>query len=51
MPERDPIVRFQKFLIAEGILDPATVQKMQREVDAEVHTAVDAALIAPLPRI
>ncbi len=48
---RDPIARFQKFLIAEGILDPASIQKLQHEVDAEVHAAVDAALIAAFPRI
>jgi 2-oxoisovalerate dehydrogenase E1 component len=48
---RDPIARFQKFLLAEGILDAAAIQKLHHEVDAEVHAAVDAALIAPLPRI
>ncbi len=48
---RDPIARFQKFLIAEGILDPASIQKLQHEVDAEVHAAVEAALIAAFPRI
>jgi len=46
---RDPIVRFQKFLIAEGILDATGVQKLQHEVDAEVHAAADAALEAPFP--
>jgi len=48
---RDPIARFEKFLLAEGILDPALVQKLHHDVDAEVHTAVDAALIAAFPRI
>jgi len=47
--ERDPIVRLQKFLLAEGILDPAAVQRIQREVDAEVQAAADAALEAPFP--
>ncbi len=37
---RDPIARFQKFLLAEGILDAAAIQKMHHEVDAEVHAAV-----------
>ncbi len=47
--ERDPITRLQKFLIAEGILDAATVQKLHREVDAEVQAAADAALDAAFP--
>ena len=47
--ERDPIARFQKFLIAEGILDTAGAQKMQREVDVEVQAAADAALHAAFP--
>ncbi len=47
--ERDPIASFQKFLIAEGILDAASAQKLQREVDAEVQAASDAALDAAFP--
>jgi 2-oxoisovalerate dehydrogenase E1 component len=47
--ERDPIARFQKFLIAEGILDLPAVQKLQREVDAVVQAAADAALEAAFP--
>jgi 2-oxoisovalerate dehydrogenase E1 component len=47
--ERAPITRFQKFLLAEGILDPASLQKLQREVDAEVQAACDAALEAAFP--
>ena len=39
----------QKFLLAEGILDPASLQKLQREADAEVQAAADAALDAPFP--
>ncbi len=30
---------------------PPQIQKLQHEVDAEIHAAVDAALIAPFPRI
>ena len=40
----------QEFLIAEGILDLEAAQKLQREVDAEVHAASDAALDAAIPR-
>ena len=47
--ERDPIVRFQKFLIAEGILDVASAQKLHREIDAEVQAAADIALDAAFP--
>jgi 2-oxoisovalerate dehydrogenase E1 component len=47
--ERDPIARFQKFLIAEGILDAAGVQSLRHDVDAEVQAAADAALEAPFP--
>jgi 2-oxoisovalerate dehydrogenase E1 component len=47
--ERDPIASFQKFLIAEGILDTAGAQKLQREVDAEVQAASDSALDAAFP--
>ncbi len=47
--ERDPLVRLQKFLLAEGILDPPAVQRIQREVDAEVQAAADAALEAGYP--
>jgi 2-oxoisovalerate dehydrogenase E1 component len=48
--ERDPIALFQKFLMAEGILDVASAQKLQREVDAEVQAASDTALKAAFPR-
>jgi 2-oxoisovalerate dehydrogenase E1 component len=48
---RDPIVRFEQFLLVEGILDPVLIKKLHHDIDAEIHAAVDAALIAPLPRI
>ena len=47
--ERDPIARLQEFLVAEGIFDLAAAQKLQREVDVEVHAASDVALDAPFP--
>jgi 2-oxoisovalerate dehydrogenase E1 component len=47
--ERDPIARLRGFLIAEGILDAADAQKLQREVDAEVQAAADTALDAAFP--
>ena len=48
-PSAIPSPRLQKFLLAEGILDPASMQKLHREVDAEVQAAADAALDAPFP--
>jgi 2-oxoisovalerate dehydrogenase E1 component len=47
--ERDPIALFQRFLMAEGILNEASAQKLQREVDAEVQSASDTALKAAFP--
>ncbi len=47
--ERDPILRLQEFLIAEGIFDLEAAQKLLREVDVEVHAASDVALDAPFP--
>lgn len=46
---RDPIARLQKFLVAEGIADSASLQKLHREADAEVQAASDAALNAAFP--
>jgi 2-oxoisovalerate dehydrogenase E1 component len=47
--ERDPINRFQLFLIRQGILDEATILQLEKEVDAEVQDASDRALAAALP--
>ena len=47
--ERDPITRFQKFLLAEGILDADFAAEIQREVDAEVQAAGDARARCGLP--
>ena len=44
-----PSPRLQKLLLAEGIFDPASMQKMHRAADAEVQAAADAALHAPFP--
>lgn len=48
--ERDPITRMQLFLIREGILDERGINKLEKEVDAELQDAVDRALVAPLPQ-
>jgi len=47
--ERDPINRFQLFLIREGILDETAVDQLEKDVDAEVQEASDRAVEAALP--
>ena len=43
---RDPISRMQMFLLREGILDEAAIDRLEREVDAEVQRAADRAVAA-----
>jgi 2-oxoisovalerate dehydrogenase E1 component len=47
--ERDPINRFQLFLIREGILDEKGIDQIEKDVDAEVQEASDRAVAAALP--
>ena len=44
--ERDPLNRFPKFLLDEGILDPNALRRITLEVDREVHDATQQALHA-----
>ena len=46
---RDPIHNFQTFLLREGILDGAAIEKLEKQVDEEVRIAAERALKAPLP--
>ena len=46
---RDPITRFQLFLIKEGILDEQGIEQVEKEVEAEVQEASEQALAATLP--
>ena len=39
--ERDPITRFQLFLIREGILDEHSIGELEKSVDEEVQQAAD----------
>ena len=48
-PQRDPIPRMQMFLIREGILDEKGINKLEKEVEDEMQTAVDRALEAQFP--
>ena len=44
--ERDPVRRLSRFLLDEGILAAADLEKLHAEVDAEINDAADRALAA-----
>jgi 2-oxoisovalerate dehydrogenase E1 component len=46
---RDPIQNFQMYLLREGILNPESLERLEKEVDEEVRVAAEQALRAPLP--
>jgi 2-oxoisovalerate dehydrogenase E1 component len=46
---RDPISRFQLFLIREGILDEKGINRLEKEVDEEIVAAADKAVAAAIP--
>ncbi len=47
--ERDPITRFQLFLVREGILDEKGIDELEKDVAGEIQEATDRALAAALP--
>jgi len=47
--ERDPIPRFGKWLLSEGILDEHAVERIVHEVEKQVQEATEAALRAEPP--
>ena len=47
--ERDPVLRFPKFLVDQGILDRHRLQLLVHEVDEEVQEATQQALHEPAP--
>jgi 2-oxoisovalerate dehydrogenase E1 component len=47
--QRDPISRFQMFLIREGILDEKSVTELEKSVDDELQEASERALAAAFP--
>ncbi len=49
--QRDPISRMQMWLLREGILDEAGINRLERQVDEEVQRAADRAVSAALPTI
>lgn len=48
---RDPISRMQMWLLREGILDEAAINRLERQVDEEVQRAADKAIMAKLPSL
>ncbi len=48
--ERDPITRFQLFLVREGILDEKGIDALEKDVEAEIQDASDRAVVAELPK-
>jgi 2-oxoisovalerate dehydrogenase E1 component len=46
---RDPIARMQMFLIREGILDEAGIDRLEKQIDEEIQEATDKALQAIPP--
>ncbi len=47
--ERDPITRFQLFLVREGILDEKGIDNLEKDAEAEIQDAADRAVAAALP--
>ena len=47
--ERDPVLRFPRFLIEEGVLDRHALQRITHEIDQEVDEATQRALRAEAP--
>src|SRR5437899_6565981 len=47
--QKDPITRFQLFLIREGIIDEEGISRVEKEVEEEVQAASDRALEAAFP--
>ena len=48
---RNPLARMQLYLLREGILDEAAIDRLERAVDEEVQRAADRAVRAALPSV
>ncbi len=48
---RDPIKRFEHYLVEHGIMTGEEIDALRREVRAEVDAATDAAVAAPYPTV
>jgi 2-oxoisovalerate dehydrogenase E1 component len=49
--ERDPLTRFPKYLLGQGIASEAELDLIARQVEEEVQAAADVALASPQPGI
>ena len=49
--QRDPLPRFQRYLLREGILEASTIEALEREIEEEVQAASERALAAPIPAV
>lgn len=49
--ERDPVPRFEQWLLSQGLLDAAAVQALRAEVRAEVDRAIDWVETQPEPPV
>src|ERR687896_8800 len=49
--QRDPIITFPRWLVAEGIASEDELERLRQEADAEVQTATDDALAQPQPGV
>jgi 2-oxoisovalerate dehydrogenase E1 component len=49
--ERDPLTRFPKYLLGQGIASEAELDLIARQVEEEVQVAADVALASPQPGI
>ncbi len=49
--QKDPITRFELFLIREGILDETEANRIRKQVDEEAQAASDKAVAAKFPPI
>jgi 2-oxoisovalerate dehydrogenase E1 component len=47
--EIDPIKTFAEFLMTEGIASSEDLEKLRKEVDAEINEAADIAIVTPQP--
>jgi 2-oxoisovalerate dehydrogenase E1 component len=46
---RDPLSKFQMYLLREGILDADGINRIEKQVDEEVRQAAERAMRSPLP--
>src|SRR5439155_329481 len=47
--ERDCLTTFARFLVEEGILQPAELDRLQREIDESLRRAAEEAIGSPQP--